>query len=84
MSIEERCVALGMYDDHTTWLEKFLTAKVKLQEQQLTIATTALDKLSRLGNEPHVGNSIGNDMAKEALVSILSCAVTFDIDKVTP
>lgn len=27
----------------------------------------ALDKLARLGNEPHLGNSIGNDIAREAL-----------------
>lgn len=27
----------------------------------------ALDKLARLGNEPHLGNSIGNDIAIDAL-----------------
>lgn len=27
----------------------------------------ALDRLARLGNGPHYGNSVGNDIAKEAL-----------------
>jgi hypothetical protein len=27
----------------------------------------ALDKLARLGNEPHLGNSVGNVLAQEAL-----------------
>ena len=27
----------------------------------------ALEKLARLGNEPHYGNSIGNEIAKKAL-----------------
>lgn len=27
----------------------------------------ALDKLARLGNEPHLGNSVGNTIAREAL-----------------
>jgi ubiquinone biosynthesis protein UbiJ len=27
----------------------------------------ALDRLARLGNEPHYGNSVGNEIAREAL-----------------
>ena len=38
--------------------------------EKLTIAEEALDKLQRLGNEPHIGNSIGNDIARTALSSI--------------
>ena len=34
-------------------------------------AQAALEELSRLGNEPHLGNSIGNVIAQKALSSLL-------------
>ncbi len=36
-------------------------------EQQKVIYALALDKLARLGNGNHYGNSIGNDLARRAL-----------------
>lgn len=30
----------------------------------------ALEKLAKLGNEPHYGNSIGNQIAREALAKV--------------
>ena len=39
-------------------------------EAKLAIAIEALDKLSKLGNEPLIGNSIGNDIATEAIAKI--------------
>ena len=52
-----------------------ITAKArqgKALEAKLAIAIEALDKLSKLGNEPLVGNSIGNDIATVALNKIRS------------
>lgn len=34
------------------------------------VMQTALDRLSRLGNEPHLGNSVGNCIAQEAIAQI--------------
>lgn len=39
-------------------------------EAKLKVAREALDKLARLGNEPRLGNSVGNEIAKEALNKI--------------
>ncbi len=39
-------------------------------EAKLAIAIDALDMLSKLGNGDRVGNSIGNDIAVEALTKI--------------
>ena len=39
-------------------------AELAAQNQQLRIC---LDKLARLGNEPYLGNSLGNKIAAEAL-----------------
>ena len=39
-------------------------AELAVQNQQLRIC---LDKLARLGNEPYLGNSLGNKIAAEAL-----------------
>ena len=35
-------------------------------------AQAALEKLSRLGNEPHLGNSDGNVIAQKALSSLIT------------
>ena len=35
--------------------------------EEMTRYREALEKLARLGNEPHYGNSIGNRVAQEAL-----------------
>ena len=36
-------------------------------KEAIQIKDAALDKLARLGNEPHIGNSIGNEIAASAL-----------------
>ena len=45
-------------------------SKIKSLQAQLNVAVEALDKLQRLGNEPCIGNSIGNSIATEALNTI--------------
>jgi hypothetical protein len=47
-----------------------LISTIDKEAEQLAIAIEALDKLSKLGNEPFVGNSIGNDIAVKALTKI--------------
>lgn len=39
-------------------------------QAKLDVATAALDKLSKLGNEPYAGNSKGNCIAQDALRNI--------------
>ena len=46
-----------------------LKNKEELQEK-LRVARWALNKLSRLGNEPNLGNSTGNMIAREAIQQI--------------
>lgn len=41
--------------------------KLTVQRDELA---AALEKLARLGNEPHYGNSIGNQIAIEALAKV--------------
>lgn len=48
-----------------------LRATRELLEEQLLVATTALERLSRLGNGAVVGNSEGNCIAVAALHDIL-------------
>ena len=38
--------------------------------QQRDELAAALEKLARLGNEPHYGNSIGNQIARDALAKV--------------
>ena len=38
-------------------------------QAHINVLRNALEKLARLGNEPYYGNSIGNDIAKQALAS---------------
>lgn len=38
--------------------------------QQRDELAAALEKLARLGNEPHYGNSIGNQIARDALEKV--------------
>lgn len=47
-------------------LEVCCSVAVDMQERMDRLVAT-LDKLARLGNEPHYGNSIGNDIAIKAL-----------------
>ena len=54
--------------------DDFPPDEIAMLRQQLAAALAAceakdnfLDKLARLGNEPHLGNSIGNRIAYEAL-----------------
>ncbi len=42
-------------------------AAVVAQRDELV---SALEKLARLGNEPHYGNSIGNQIARDALAKV--------------
>ncbi len=44
-----------------------LTAKLAECQAREEKLREALDRLARLGNGPHYGNSVGNDIAKEAL-----------------
>ena len=37
-------------------------------EATITVLSMALEKLARLGNEPHLGNSVGNVIAQQALL----------------
>jgi len=41
-----------------------------MSKQALELALEALEKLARLGNEPHYGNSKGNDIAIAALAAL--------------
>lgn len=56
-------------------LNDYKLAKDKLQEENAKLTAQvaglreALEKLARLGNEPHYGNSTGNEIAKQALTS---------------
>lgn len=45
-------------------------AEIAKLQAVVDVATTALEKLSRLGNEPHLGNSDGNVIAHIALKEI--------------
>jgi hypothetical protein len=61
--------------DRTVWKAWEERGKVDAKriaelEAKLTIAIDALDMLSKLGNGDRVGNSIGNDIAVEALNKI--------------
>lgn len=38
-----------------------------VRHDQLATVRVYLEKLARLGNEPHYGNSVGNEIAKQAL-----------------
>ena len=40
-------------------------------EKKLAIAISALDRLQRLGNAPHIGNSVGNNIAADVLKQIM-------------
>ena len=51
--------------DSTVAMKAYRHTKAKL-----AIAVEALDRLSKLGNGDRVGNSIGNDIAFEALTKI--------------
>jgi len=44
-------------------------ASIQQLSAQVVGLREALEKLARLGNEPHYGNSIGNEIAKQALAS---------------
>jgi uncharacterized protein YaaN involved in tellurite resistance len=57
---------ISNYENRVPNLEK----TIESLQVQLTTAVAALDKIQRLGNEPHVGNSIGNSMATEAIAEI--------------
>ena len=46
-------------------------AEIEWLQAIVNTAMTALKKLSRLGNEPHLGNSDGNVIAQKALKEIL-------------
>jgi hypothetical protein len=41
--------------------------EIELITKQRDELLAALEKLARLGNEPHYGNSIGNQIARDAL-----------------
>ena len=41
--------------------------EAKRFEARIEKLETTLDKLARLGNEPHLGNSVGNMIARRAL-----------------
>jgi septal ring factor EnvC (AmiA/AmiB activator) len=49
-------------------------------KQQRDELAAALEKLARLGNEPHYGNSIGNQIARDVLAKVgaVSPAQTFE------
>lgn len=60
--------------DKTQWLENFkwgnpVPSKLYVEglEHELAKQQVALDKLAKLGNEPYYGNSIGNQIAIDAL-----------------
>lgn len=46
------------------------TTEIKSLRARRAEMEKALDKLARLGNEPHFGNSIGNQIALEALAAV--------------
>jgi hypothetical protein len=46
------------------WVSYDDAAKLLAEIERLR---AALDRLARLGNEPHYGNSVGNEIAREAL-----------------
>jgi hypothetical protein len=67
-----------LYPDWSTTVWKAWQARGELDakyitelEAKLTIAIDALDMLSKLGNGDRVGNSIGNDIAVEALTKLV-------------
>lgn len=54
-------------------LEKLCNYNERLMQellQQRDELAAALEKLARLGNEPHQGNSIGNQIARDALAKV--------------
>lgn len=44
-----------------------VAAMLRKQQAAIVKLRIAMDKLARLGNEPHFGNSIGNQIAQQAL-----------------
>jgi hypothetical protein len=55
--------------EKTKVIYRIITERDALQAR-LDVAEAALKKLSRLGNEPLPGNSIGNRIAQDALKAI--------------
>lgn len=51
-------------------LRTHLNALIAFWEARCRIAVETLDKLQRLGNEPNIGNSTGNTMARHCLRDI--------------
>jgi uncharacterized coiled-coil protein SlyX len=61
--IDELEVTFASAEGYISTLED----RVKELEAENSRYKEALTKLSKLGNEPHLGNSIGNTIAQEAL-----------------
>lgn len=71
------CFLLGGTKEFTqelidTITEALLKREEEIQslQEKLRVARWALNKLSRLGNEPNLGNSTGNMIAREAIQQI--------------
>lgn len=73
------CVANGTYDSHSDDYFRVDTAEGQLildqtkraedAESRIKALEDAMEILSRLGNEPHLGNSRGNVIAQQALAA---------------
>ena len=64
--------------NHEFGVEHRLYLKCK---HDLALATEALEKLAKLGNEPHYGNSIGNQIAIDALRKVGAGGTAAEIDE---
>jgi hypothetical protein len=51
---------------------KHLRAALTAERERVAVSVEALERLARLGNEPHYGNSHGNVIARDALRSALA------------
>ena len=62
--IDGLCLSCSTYIHHLEKNQKNLLSQLRTENEQLK---EALEKLARLGNEPHLGNSEGNVIAQQAL-----------------
>ena len=73
----ERCKALGIADKNLpAWLDEIESLRTQIAEltktnlaqaAQIEAYLTVLERIAKLGNEPHYGNSLGNEIARKAL-----------------
>ena len=70
MTTDSDCAIHGGTADTCRDTERALRKKIDRLTAEHRVMVEALEKLSRLGNEPHLGNSDGNKIAQRAIAAV--------------